>query len=94
MTILPLKTHTGIMWQLFCRCGYQTQPAHTIEDAGRQMDLHQARQFPIGTERRECELVTPHPRALLGRMVRLEDGALVRHHPGCDCRYCQSQSQE
>jgi hypothetical protein len=40
---------------LKCPCGFTTQPAFTLEWAGRQADLHMAERFPKGTIRRPCD---------------------------------------
>ncbi len=37
-----------------CPCGYRTQARATLEAAGRDIDMHQAAKFPIGTQRRPC----------------------------------------
>ena len=50
-------------WRLICACGYQTPFRCTLEAAGRDMDLHLAKQFPNPKERMECPEVHNVPRS-------------------------------
>jgi len=41
-------------YRMHCPCGFITPWRWTLEAIGRDMDIHQAEKYPIGTERRPC----------------------------------------